>query len=177
MVTYYSRSGLSLSHVSLIVTTTKWYSVIVASNSSNEDAMLCALMWNIRSWCDLSWNTWRCSSTKSGSSASGSLIQLVSESDKSCLWKGKTLIVHLGHTHSFEVDDDLYFGLKTFEHFAWVTSKHVAQMHCLWFFATGFSHWEYQGAAYFRGGGLGLGAISPLSSRIGVWVIQTPTTQ
>lgn len=45
MVTYYSRSGLSLSHVSLIVTTTKGYPLIVASNSSNEDAMLCVLMW------------------------------------------------------------------------------------------------------------------------------------
>ena len=55
---------------------------------------------------------------KSGSSVPGSLIQLVSESDKLCLLKGKTLIVHLGQTHSFGLDDDIYFGSKTFEHFA-----------------------------------------------------------
>ena len=63
----------------------KGYSSIVASNSSNEDAMLCVFMWNIRSWCGPSWSTWRCSSAKSGSSAPGFLIQLVSESAKLCL--------------------------------------------------------------------------------------------
>lgn len=156
MVTHCNRSGLSLSHVSLLVAMSKGYSSIVASNLSNEDAMLCVFMWNVRSWCGLSWSTWRCSSTKSGSLVPGSRIQLVSESDKLCLLKGKTLIVHLGHAHSFGLDDNIYFGSKTFEHFAWVTSKQKE-----WFLATGFSHWGHRGASDFRFGGPGLTPISP----------------